>query len=89
MLISNRIDVSMNYISRCIKNNINSRTSWPSASEKFLIHAMFSSTVGKLAKSDEIMGKTSTVFLERRIKPLSPTCYQQNQEKINGLIVGF
>ena len=60
----------MNHISRCIKSDMNSHTSWPSASEKFLIHAMFSNTVGKLAKSDEIIGRTSAVFLEIRIKPL-------------------
>lgn len=57
-----------NHISRSIKNDINSHTSWPSASEKFLIQAMFSSTVGKLAKSDEIMGRISAVFLIKEIK---------------------
>lgn len=31
-----------------------------------LIHAIFSSSVGKLARFDEIIGKTSAVFLARR-----------------------
>ena len=31
---------------------------------------MFSRTVGKLAKSDEIMGKPSAVFLKKKINPL-------------------
>ena len=46
-------------------------TSWPSASEKFLIHVIFSSSTGKLAKFDEIMGKISAMFLARKKKSIT------------------
>lgn len=64
----------MTYCQKCLKRfpqNFRedfAPTNWPSASEKFLIQAIFSSSVGKLAKSDEIMGKTSAVFLEKSEK---------------------
>lgn len=46
-------------------------TNWPSASEKFLIHVIFSSSTGKLAKFDEIMGKISAVFLARKKRSIT------------------
>ena len=48
-------------LSKTVHNGI--LTSWPSAKENFRIHAIFSSNVGKLARFDAIMGKTSAVFL--------------------------